>query len=366
MKKTKELDRKYISGIQQIGIGVSNFGEAWKWYIPNFGMDIRMFEEKAIAEYMLPHTDGKPWERHACLAMNIMGGGGFEIWQHTQRTPLAPTFELQLGDLGIIAGKIKSNNVQAAYEHLRDADRLTGVVKDPTGRETFFVKDPYNNIWQVMEEPSTFKDMKKPTGGSFGVTIGTTQPEQAMKLYSDILGYDVVAYDKEGTFDDLKGVPGGAGKFRRILLQHSEVRKGPFSRLFGPTEIELVQALDRTPKKIYKDRIWGDLGFIHLCFDILNMKVLKEECTEKGFPFTVDSDIHPTGKPFDMGEAAGHFAYVEDPDGTLIEFVETHKIPITKRFGWYLNLWNRRDVTKPIPNWMLRTVRFMKAKPHKL
>ncbi len=366
MKKTNELDRKYISGIQQIGIGVSNFGEAWKWYIPNFGMDIRMFEDKATAEYMLPHTDGLPWERHACLAMNIMGGGGFEIWQHTQRTPLAPAFDLQLGDLGIIAGKIKSNNVQKAYDHLKDANRLTGVVKDPTGRETFFVKDPYNNIWQVVEEHISFMNKKKPTGGSYGVTIGTTQPEKAMELYSGILGYDVVAYDKEGTFDDFKGIPGGTDKFRRILLQHSESRIGPFSRLFGPSEIELVQTLDRKPEKIYKDRIWGDLGFIHICFDILNMKALKEECSEKGFPFTVDSDIHPTGKPFDMGEAAGHFAYVEDPDGTLIEFVETHKIPITKRFGWYLDLWKRRDVTKPLPDWLLKTVRFMKAKPHKL
>jgi len=34
-----------------------------------------------------------------------------------------------------------------------------------------------------------------------------------------------------------------------------------------------------------------------------------------------------------MGEASGHFAYVEDPDGTLIEFVETHKIPIIKKLG---------------------------------
>jgi len=366
MKKTNELDRKYISGIQQIGIGVSNFGEAWKWYIPNFGMDIRMFEDKATAEYMLPHTDGKPWDRHACLAMNIMGGGGFEIWQHTQRTPLAPTFDLQLGDLGIIAGKVKSNKVKTAYEHLKDANRLTEVVKDPTGREIFFVTDPYNNIWQVVEDHTIFMDKKKPTGGSFGVTIGTSQPEKAMELYSGILGYDVVAYDKEGIFDDFKGLPGGEGKFRRILLQHSEVRKGPFSRFLGPTEIELVQALDRTPEFIYKDRIWGDLGFIHLCFDILNMKALKEECTDKGFPFTVDSDIHPTGKPFDMGEAAGHFAYVEDPDGTLIEFVETHKIPITKRFGWYLDLWKRRDVTKSLPDWMIKMLRFMKAKPHKL
>jgi len=366
MKKRQILIRKYISGIQQIGIGVSNFGEAWKWYIPNFGMDIRMFEEKAVAEYMLPHTDGKPWERHACLAMNIMGGGGFEIWQHTQRTPLAPAFDLQLGDLGIIAGKIKSNNIQLAYEHLKDANRLTEVVEDPTGRKTFFVKDPFGNIWQVVDERSIFMNKRKPTGGSFGVIIGTSNPEKAMKLYSGILGYNVVAYDKEGTFDDLNGLPGGTGKFRRILLQHSEARKGPFSRMFGPTEIELVQAMERTPEKIYKDRIWGDLGFIHICFDILNMKMLKEECSEKGFPFTVDSDIHPSGKPFDMGEAAGHFAYVEDPDGTLIEFVETHKIPITKRFGWYLNLWNRKDVTKPLPNWLLQTIRFMKAKPHKL
>jgi len=366
MKNTKALDRKYISGIQQIGIGVTNFGEAWKWYIPNFGMDIRMFEEKATAEYMLPHTAGKPWERHACLALNIMGGGGFEIWQHTQRTPLPPTFELQLGDLGIFAGKIKSNQVQVAYEHLKDANRLTEVVKDPQGRDTFILKDPFNNIWQVVEEYSVFMDKKKPTGGSFGVIIGTTQPEKAMKLYSEILGYDIVAYDKEGYFEDFKDLPGGTGKFRRILLKHSEERKGPFARIFGPSEIELVHALDRKPEKIFKDRIWGDLGFIHLCFDVLNMKVLKEECAEKGFPFTVDSDIHPTGKPFDMGEAAGHFAYVEDPDGTLIEFVETHKIPITKRFGWYLDLWKRRDVTKPLPDWIMRMVRYMKAKPHKL
>jgi len=366
MKKRRILQRKYITGIQQIGIGVSNFGEAWKWYIPNFGMDIRMFEEQAIAEYMLPHTDGKPWERHAGLAMNIMGGGGFEIWQHTQRTPLAPAFDLLLGDLGIIAGKIKSVNVQAAYEHLKQANCLTGIVKDPTGRNTFFLKDPFNNIWQVVEEHSIFKNLRKPTGGSFGVTIGTTSPEKAMKLYSDILGYNVVAYDKEGTFDDLKGIPGGTGTFRRILLKHREVRKGPFSRLFGPSEIELLQALDRTPEKIFRDRIWGDLGFIHICFDILNMKMLKEECCDNGFPFTVDSDIHPSGKPFDMGAAAGHFAYVEDPDGTLIEFVETHKIPITKRFGWYINLWKRRDVTKPLPNWILRKIRYMKAKPRKL
>ncbi len=361
------MNKKMISGIQQIGVGVKNFNEAWKWYIPNFGMDIRIFEEKATAEYMLPYTDGEPRERHACLAINMLGGGGFEIWQHTERTPVAPAFELQVGDLGIIAGKIKSPVIQAAYDHLHhEAEILTEILKDPAGRDNFFVKDPFNNIWQIVEESSIFMDCNKSTGGSYGAIIGTSHPEKAIKLYSGVLGYDTVVYDQEGTFEDLQTIPGGKGKFRRVLLQHSEHRKGPFSRLFGPSEIELVQALDRKPEKIFKNRIWGDLGFIHLCFDVLGMKALKDECSEKGFPFTVDSDVHPQGKPFDMGEAAGHFAYVEDPDGTLIEFVETHKIPISQRLGWYINLWKRRDVTKPIPDWMMKLIRMMKVKPHRL
>ncbi len=357
-----------ISGIQQIGVGVTNIYEAWKWYIPHFGMDVRMFEEKATAEYMLRYTDGEPRERHAALAVNMLGGGGFEIWQHTERTPVAPAFELKMGDLGIFAGKVKSHHIKAAYDKLsKEANTLTGIVKDPAGRETFYVKDPFNNIWQIVEEAAYFmKQPKKYTGGSYGAIIGTTQPKLAIKLYGGVLGYDTVVYDKEDTFEDLKELPGGSGKFRRILLQHSEVRKGPFSKLFGPTEIELVQAMDRKAEKIFKNRIWGDLGFIHICFDILGMKALKDECAREGFPFTVDSDVHPQGKPFDIGEAAGHFAYVEDPDGTLIEFVETHKIPVSKRLGWYINLGKRKDVTKPLPNWIVEMVRFMKVKPHKL
>ncbi len=357
-----------ISGIQQIGVGVQNIYEAWKWYIPNFGMDIRMFEERARAEYMLPYTGGKPRERHAALAINMLGGGGFEIWQHTERTPLAPAFELQVGDLGIYAGKIKSPNVRAAYNHLeQNAEIITEIIKDPVGRDLFYVKDPFNNIWQIVSEESIFlKQGKRSTGGSYGAVIGTSNPERAIKLYSGILCYDTVVYDKEGTFEDLTSLPGGGGTFRRVLLQHSENRRGPFSRLFGPSEIELIQALDRRPEKIFKNRIWGDLGFIHLCFDVLGMKALKEECDAKGFPFTVDSNIHPQGKPFDMGEAAGHFAYVEDPDGTLIEFVETHKIPISKKLGWYINLWNRKDPTKPLPKWIMKMLRYMRVKPSKL
>ena len=77
--------RKIICGIQQIGIGIPNLHEAWKWYRKAFGMDIRMFEESAEAGLMIKYTGGKVHSRSAALAINMAGGGGFEIWQYTSR-----------------------------------------------------------------------------------------------------------------------------------------------------------------------------------------------------------------------------------------------------------------------------------------
>jgi hypothetical protein len=91
------------------------------------------------------------------------------------------------------------------------------------------------------------------------------------------------------------------------------------------------------------------------------MDALRSECESKGFAFTVDSTHTLKTDTFDMGEAAGHFAYIEDPDSTLIEFVETDKIPIMKKFGWYLDL-RKRDPRKPLPNWILKTLKYSRVK----
>ena len=81
-----------VSGIQQLGIGVENVSEAWKWYRKHLGMDIKVFDDSATASLMLPYTGGLPRNRHAVLALNMNGGGGFEIWQYTDRIPQPPSF----------------------------------------------------------------------------------------------------------------------------------------------------------------------------------------------------------------------------------------------------------------------------------
>jgi uncharacterized glyoxalase superfamily protein PhnB/catechol 2,3-dioxygenase-like lactoylglutathione lyase family enzyme len=350
-----------INGIQQLGVGVENVQEAWKWYREHFSMDIRMFEDEAIAELMLVHTDGKPRPRHAVLALNMRGGGGFEIWQHKGKKPETIGFDIQLGDLGINIGKIKTHNVEAAYQKFLKSglNLLTGIQKDPAGNDHFYMKDIYGNLWEIKNQKEVFRKKEKSvSGGVLGAVIGVNNMDESLPVYQDILQYDQVVYDKTGIFPDLAGVPGGEQKMRRILLRHSDIKSGAFSPFFGQSYIELVQVTDREPKNIYEGRIWGDPGFIHLCFDINGMDSFREKAKNMGHPFTVDSAR--ALESFDMGEAAGNFAYIQAPEGTLIEFVETHRIPLLKKLGWYLDF--RKRGNHPLPNWMLKLFRFKRVK----
>lgn len=350
--------RKKITGIQQIGIGVEDVHEAWKWYREHFGMDIKVFEEAAVAELMLHYTEGKKRARHAVLAFSMQSGGGFEVWQHTGKIPEKPHFEPQLGDIGIIVAKLKSQNPQKAYVKMH-ADQLNMVGamnKSPNNTPHFFVKDPYGNIFQIIENDYLFEQTKAVNGGIYGAIIGVSNIENSLKVYQDILEYDTVVYDKTGVFEDFSSLPGGDKKVRRVLLKHSAERSGGFAPLYGPSEIELVQLVASKGCNIYENRIWGDPGFIHICFDTIGMDLLREEVASKGFPFTVDS-----AESFDMGEAAGHFAYISDPDGTPIEFVETHKVPIIKALNWNIKL-KKRDPNKSLPKWMIGMLRRKRVK----
>ncbi len=356
---------KIISGIQQVGIGIPDVHEAWTWYRKYFNMDIAAFDDEGRAELMLPYTGGQPQERHAILALNMKGGGGFEIWQYKSRVPEKAKFDLKLGDLGIHILKIKTENIADTYQYFK-AQCLQvseSVYKDPNGNDHFFVKDPYGNIFQMVKNEIWFTESKVRTGGVSGVTIGVSNIEKSIHFYKAIFGYDKILYDTQGKFVEFSGLEGGENTFRRVLLTHSQSRQGAFSKLFGSSELELIQVIDRVPDKIFKDRFWGDLGFIHLCFDISGMDSFRNDCKTEGFPFTVDSSspAGTNGKSFDMGEAAGHFAYIEDPDGTLIELVEAHRIPLIKKLGWNLDL-KKRDQSKALPNWMVKMLSLKRVK----
>ncbi len=350
--------RKKICGIQQVGIGCSEIQDSWKWYRKYFNMDVPVFEDVAEATLMTKYTGNRVHKRHAVLAMNMQGGAGFELWQFTDRKPIKSVLDLRLGDYGVNIIKIKTRDVAKVYNFFK-SEKLnlkSELLTSPEGKQHFYLEDPYHNLFEIVTSESWFSHDSNITGGVCGLTLGVSNIENSLKLYKDVLGYTEVVYDKTAVFADLALIEGGTAEFRRVLLRHPETKFGGFSKLFGDTEIELFERKDTTANKVYQNRYWGDLGFIHVCFDVMGMNLLKQECAEAGFKFTVDSQ-----DSFDMGKAAGHFAYIEDPDGTLIEFVETHKVPILKKLGIYLNM-KKRNPDKNLPDWMVKLLALARVK----
>lgn len=355
MSQNKEF---HISGIQQVGIGNPNLKDTWEYYRKNFGFDTPVFEEEAEAELMLPYTGEKVQKRNAVLCLNMNGGGGLEIWQYTERKIIWAKEKIKPGDLGIHTLKIKCKDITEAFEicKTKGLKVISEIQKRIPNSPCFLVEDLHGNMLEIIQSENWFSNSNGPFGGVAGVAIGVSDIEKSLRFYGELLGFTKVLSDQKASFIDLDAWTGENQLYRRIVLERKIENKGPFSKLLGPMQLELIQNLTEKPNKIFKDRFWGDPGFIHLCFDVVGMDSLKEKCKISGFPFTVDS-----ANSFDMGEAAGRFSYVEDPDSTLIEFVETHKVPILKKVGWYLNL-QKRNPLKPLPNWMIKTMGWSRVK----
>ena len=349
-----------IQGIQHLGVGVPNHQEAWNWYKKFFGLDISVFNAEAEAPLMTIYTKGDVISKRAAMIFNLKGGCAMEVVCPSTFKATHSDKTFQLGDLGIYIGWIKSPNVKQAFNFFKTngANVISEISKLPNNWDTFYVKDINGLIFQVIPADDFFtKSPQYSTGGISGCSIGVSDINKALEFYS-ILGYDEIIYDETNIFKDWDNINGGTGNFRRVLVTQSKPSGGGFSKLSGTTYIELVQDIsDRKPLKIYEDRLWGDIGFVHLGFDIRNMKVLGNKLNTLGFGFTCD-----TKEVLSMGENTRvHCTYTEDPDGTLIELIEVYKIPIIEKLGIFLNV-EKRDPSKPLPNIMLKALKFSRVK----
>lgn len=350
---------KRINGIQHIGVGVADSEVSQKWYRKFLGMDIPIFDGEAPAPLMDVYTHNETITKRATMILNIQGGCAMEVVNPTSFVPRKADFEIEIGDIGIYTNQIKAKNVKEAYSYFNQngAKLLSDLRETPDGTQTFYCEDPNGLIFQIVEGQNFYTNTKHITGGPNGCLLGVTDIDNSLKLYADILGYDRVVYDQTGIFEDFKSLKGGEKEFRRIRLAQSNPPGGGFAKVSADTYIELIQAINYEPKKIYKGRIWGDIGFVHIGLDVRGMNALGEELEKKGFGFTCD-----TKDTLDMGGTTRvHCTYIDDPDGILIEMIEVYKIPIIEKLGVFLNV-EKRDPLKPLPDFMLKALRFSRIK----
>ena len=147
-----------IGGIQQIGVGVRDLESAWKWYRLAFGLDVPVFQDEADAPLMTRYTGGTVQRRNAVLALNLRGGAGFEIWQYKSRAPQPCAFTPSVGDIGLLAGVMKSSDVGAAYEHLQSigADLLGFAVPVGEGGDQILTVREGETPVEVAQPPDAF------------------------------------------------------------------------------------------------------------------------------------------------------------------------------------------------------------------
>jgi len=132
--------------------------------------------------------------------------------------------------------------------------------------------------------------------------------------------------------------------------------KGRFGNFFGHARITLIKNLSRRTEHIFNNRYWGEPGYIHICFDVYNLKKWMDDYSEVGYPFSVK-----VLENFQMGKANGRWGYLEDPDGTLIEMVETIKVPIIPALG--LNIeFSQKSPHTPLPWWVPHLLKLKKIK----
>jgi catechol 2,3-dioxygenase-like lactoylglutathione lyase family enzyme len=345
-----------VHGIQHIGVAVSQMERSLIFYRKVFGMNIPFFDSIQAAPLMQVFTRQEVVTKRASMVMNLKGGSAMEIIQATSFTPRPMPADFLIGDLGIFALHMRAASLPGA-KNLLQQQRIdfSDEVADPLGKGRLALKDPDGQFIIIVEDDQLFEPTTHPIGGVGGISIGVSDINTAKAFYA-LLGFDQVLYEGQANYDDLKGFPGGEQEVQRVILTTSQMAKGPFGAVIGYSLIELICTPQRIGQKIFRGRIWGDVGFVHIGLDVFDMRGLADVLAQKNIQFKCDSQA-----ALSMGKTQVHCAYVVDPDGILIELIEVYKIPLIEKWGIFLNVHGKK-AGKALPNWLIRLLRFSRIK----
>ncbi|MEW6442229.1 MAG: VOC family protein [bacterium] len=336
-----------LCALQHVGMGVSDARASYGFYRERLGFDLKLVDWQGRSEELVPFI-GELAEVRIIMALNPLKRGAVELVKLVS-TPSHRNRD-RWGDIGYLASGYRATNLAAlareweklgiAFEVPVQSIRLA----DGRRREFAFLRDPDANLVELVDStPDT--PCRPAVTGLTQVTIGVRNLDRALVFYRDVIGYDKVLYEASGRASAFDPLLRGQVNQREVLLGRSTSLEGPFVVPGGGT-LRLVQALEYEGRDLSEGRPWGDPGFqMESGFEVPNIRSAVEQLKAS------KQEIFRPATHMNMGSGSrGYFAYVKDPDGNLVEFVEVRRVawlsPRTLSFIWPILPWLVRRMSK--------------------
>jgi catechol 2,3-dioxygenase-like lactoylglutathione lyase family enzyme len=316
-----------INALQHVGQGVRNVDKTYDFYKRYLGFKVKLNDVTVASKEMAP-VIGSVETMRMMMAVNAKGGGIIELIEHKTKPITALPAAGVFGNYGIVEvgyGACNIDGVVADFQ-ARGLRFLTSVcdlaLRDGRRWRYAYLKDPDGLLLQLTEDSGIGDSATTPA--VYGVThvgIGVSNLARSKDFYKSALGFDRVLYEFEGRMPEMDPVTGGPVRLKMAILERSAPASGPLAGLLRRGIVKLVEVPERKGKHLYTGRCWGDVGCMEVCFDVSDLRATVAAMQEKGLK------IYLPPVDIDMGSGSkGAAAYIQDPDGTTVEFVEVKSV----------------------------------------
>jgi len=314
-----------ITALQHVGIAVQDPEASFRFFHDMLGFKLRTGDEVFNLDgggVVISH----PSRFRVVLGMNPRGGAMVELIENQTSPWQARAVPSSWAAPGIVEIGITTWDLETVFRELarRGVFFLTPILRLPwssASQERFaYIEGPEGLLIRLTDHGT---DAPPGTGGIQDVTIHVKEMSRARAFYERILGFTIVAGEFQGKIQGMEPVA-GPGEFHVVALEHPQHRKPHFSH-FPPATIRLVQVTSppRLSKPIQEDRAETarediHAGILEVALDVIDHRETEETLRRRGGEWL---------RPFSevRRDNVTHFAYMRDPEGTLVEFVEIEK-----------------------------------------
>ena len=317
-----------INALQHVGQGVRNVDTTYEFYKRNFGYKVKL-NDITVASKELEAVLGSVETMRMMMAANVKGGGIIELIEHKSK-PITSLPEVDLyGHCGILEigyEVLKIEKVVSDFQS-RGIEMLTPIQEIDLGGgrrwRTAFLKDPDGLPLQLTEDlqPGVTAPPNPEVHGVSHVSIGVSDLERSVSFYQSVLEFDRLVCEFKGIVPEADPAGGDFPRRKMALLERSANAAGPLAGLLPRGAVKLIEVPAGRGRHLYEGRLWGDVGCMEFCLDVSDLLATVAVMKEK------DVDIYLPPIEMSMGTGSkGFLAYIRDPDGTTVEFVEVQSI----------------------------------------